>query len=237
MTTVKTYEEAVKRRLDLVKEALASGCLDPELYDVLVELNSAGFFTWQSCAGHTRGNGSHGSITFASPAYKKHSGEVESILWVLSKHGLEGIRLTPGKNNTTATFAPIGSQYTPHDRLLFKDPFDRDEAGQIPPIPDKCPSCDGADFWLNGEFYEVEDTMEWMCKKCQPKPFKKGSYYQTYKIRKRRKELPKLKLWEVEDQETGKTFLVRAKNEKNVYKRLGMSPYDDDCIVFIKRVK
>ncbi len=237
--TTRTYKEAVERRLNGLKEELESGCLDPELYDVLIELNSTGYFTWQSCAGHTRRDGSHGYIAFASPPYKKHSGEVESLLWVLAKHGLEGLRLRINDgHHTVATFAPIGNQYTPGDRLLVKDPYDCDEAGQIPPLPDKCPTCGGSDFWLNGEFYNDKDTMEWMCKQCQPKPFNAGMACMTPEIAKRRKELPKLKLWEVEDEGKKMPFRIRAENESSIYEQLGKDPYEnDDDWLFITRIE
>lgn len=231
---IETYEEAVKASADQVKEAMEADCLDPELYDILIDLNTGGYFTFDSCAGHNRGDGARGNIWFAGPALRKRSGEVESLLWLLAKHGLEDVRLEVKSGHTVATFAAIGSQYW---SLRDNHPEDFDFADDVPPRPEKCETCGESDFWLQGDPYDYTDTLEWMCKHCQPKPFNSDAACLTSEIVKRREELPKLKLWEVEDQEIRKTFQMRAKNQYNIYKRLGVSPYDNDCEVFIRRVK
>lgn len=232
MTTrpiTRPYEE-VKWRLGVLKEQLENGCLDPELYDILVALNNNGYFTASSCAGHTRGSTSRGSISFAGPRIFKGWQE-EILLWLLQSHELKDIKLEVGKNGyTTARFASIGSQY---GNNLYDNPSEEDDYySHVPPRPEKCETCGKSDFWLQGDPYDYKDTLEWMCKQCQPLLFNSDRACLTPEIAKRREELPKLKLWEVEDWETGKTFPMRAKNEHNIYKRLA-APAD----VFIKRVK
>lgn len=235
-------QKFIDQELYWLKENYKSGNLDPELYPVLVELNSAGFITHQSCAGHSRDNGECGCIEFRGE-YKKHSAGIEGIMWILAKHGLEGIRFYPGLG-AEATFGAIGSQYGPGDLMTAIDPSEGDEAGQIPPIPDKCPTCGKADFWLHGGVYEFDQTLEWMCKNCQPKPFNQNSQYITPAIRKRRLELPKVKLWEIERigndelHGTNKPYRMRAENENALFKKMGFDPYDDgDNFYDIKRIE
>lgn len=237
---IETYEEAVKARVDRVKEEMETGRLDPELYDILIDLNKKGYFTASSCAGHSRGDGARGSIAFATrEMYKaEYHIKAEGILYLLQSYSLNDIQLSKfrrrsGGPGTVATFEPIGSQYG--NGLYDTDWQDSDYCFDVPPRPDKCPNCGSSDLWIHGELYDIEDTLEWMCKHCQPLPFNSDRACLTPEISKRREELPKLKLWEVEDQGTGKTFQVRAKNQHNIYKRLGVSPYD--CEVFIRRVK
>ena len=172
--TTRTYEEEIKRRLDKLKEELEWGGLDPELYDILVGLNSKGYFTFQSCAGHQRGALAYGSINFAINGVPSKEG----LLWLLRTYGLKDIKLEfhyPYDDETeqiTATFAPIGSQYSAGDRLLLKDPYDWDAGHLCPPLPDKCPTCGGSGFWLKGDPYVRRPKLIWRCMKCQPRPFR-----------------------------------------------------------------
>lgn len=221
-------------RIDGLKEQMGLGCLDPELYEVLLALTKRGFYTCSSCAGHCEG--ARGGISFAM-GQKIKGRNREDLLWILQKYGLKDIELeTKGKYTTGVSFAAIpGSQYG--NDLYDKHWEDFDFSFSVPPRPDKCPTCGSPDLWIQGEPYDDTDTLEWMCKACQPLPFNSDRALLSPEIAKRREALPTLKLWEVEDQKTGKAFLIRAKKEKNIYKRLGMSQDDVYFKFFIKRVK
>ncbi|GAJ07051.1 unnamed protein product, partial [marine sediment metagenome] len=83
--TTRTYEEAVKTSVRWVKEEMEVDILDPELYDLLIDLNTRGYFTRKSCAGHERGNEATGHIEF----YDKVTGtDRENVYWLLQSHGL-----------------------------------------------------------------------------------------------------------------------------------------------------
>lgn len=228
-------------RVNRIKEEMEADRLDPELYNILIDLNSKGYPTCSNCAGHTRGDGAQGSISFATCKMSKAEYHIvaEGILYLLQSYGLKDIQLSKFKRNSNgpkieATFAPVGNQYG----LLYDTHWeDFDFSFHVPPRPDKCPTCGDSDLWLHGDPYDDEDTLEWMCKACQPLPFNSDRAFLTPEIAKRREELPALKLWEVEDQETSKAFPIRAKNEHNIYRRLGMSQDDVFLKFFIKRVK
>ncbi len=226
-------------RIDGIKEQMELGCLDPELYDVLLALTRRGFYTCSSCAGHRKG--ACGGISFCRQEIKGR--DMEDLLWILQRYGLKDIELkTEGRYTTGVSFAAIeGSQY---DRLIDnsdrgpEDWDDVDYCHSIPPRPEKCPACGESVLWLQGEPYNIEDTMEWMCKQCQPKPFNAGMACMTPEIAKRRKELPKLKLWEVEDEGKKMPFRIRAENESSIYEQLGKDPYEnDDDWLFITRIE
>ena len=234
-----TPDEYRQWRVSLIKEYEELGIIDYGLYDVLIALNKRGFSTCSSCAGHTRGE--RGSISFAR--YQEIKGRnLEDLLWILQRYGLKDIELkTKGKYTLAVSFVAIeGSQYRRYtdDMPLSEDTDYRDS---VPPRPESCPTCGKSDFWLQGEMYDIDDTLEWMCKNCQPLSFDNNNRaFVTPEIAKRRADLPKLKVWEVEDTKAGKTFLVGAKNEFNIYLYLGCVPGDDDWDYFrfnIKRVK
>ena len=93
--------------------------LDPEIVDLIIELNKAGYFTLNSCAGHhSKGRGKmRGYIAF------HHYDDKAGIIRILKAYGLTDIRIIDGVYGDTdkvtihdgdwciatlVSFAPIG---------------------------------------------------------------------------------------------------------------------------------
>lgn len=233
----KTFEKQVEWRLAGLKEQIELNCLDPELYDVLVALTNRGFFTYSSCAGHCRGE--RGDISLCSHEIKDRN--EEDLLWILQRFGLKDIEVHKnGKNTTGVSFAAIeGSQYRALNDMW--PPWeDADYGHDVPPKPEKCPSCGKSDFWLQGEMYDIGDTLEWMCKNCQPLSFERNDMkFQTPEIKKRRAELPKMKLFEVAHEGKKFPYRIRAENEMEACYQLGYEPfgYDNNDRPYFTRIE
>lgn len=242
MTTAEkpmTYEAMIRRFIKRLEEEEAASCLDVGLYEILLDLTKRGYPTDSSCAGHRRGKGAgRGLISFVSSELTP--GEKDNLLWLLPRYGLKDVKVALTGN---ATFAPMGSQY---NRLFDTRPQDFDICFDVPlKRPAECPTCGGSDFWLHGEFYDDEETLNWLCKTCQPLPFNQPTDCQTPAIMKRLKELPALKVWDISEfipNNNGKkgkgewkvTKRVEAKTRQAVFGKLGKSREDD---IIIQRVE
>ena len=112
--TIKTREEAKKFLIKQLEEE--KELIDPEIWDILVDLNRRGFITYQSCAGHRSiaepNRLNYGYIGFLRlDAYEK-----EGLIWVLQSYGLKGIKVEDITEDnywfqgeaTMATFNSIG---------------------------------------------------------------------------------------------------------------------------------
>lgn len=221
----KTLAEVGPREyvLDRLKEEEELLCLDEGLYDILVDLNSLGYYTWSSCSGHIK-KPSRGHISFCNHQVPNK----DTLLWLLKAHGFEDIKLDitgdKGDEYVEATFKAMGNQYG--NRLYDLPVEDSDTFLHTPPKPDKCLTCGKSDFWLQGETYVDDDTLEWMCKHCQPLRLNGNRKFRTPEIKKRRKELLKSKLWEVSEDSNKWPYRIHGKNEKELLERLGYDPYD-----------
>jgi hypothetical protein len=82
--------------------------IDPEIRNLVAELNTEGYHTDMSCAGHYDPNttkATRGWLMFSRPW------EQSGILAILAKHNLTGVRIGFAPNMPTilmATFDPIG---------------------------------------------------------------------------------------------------------------------------------
>lgn len=111
-----TEEEYRAWRVALIEENANLGVLDMELYDILITLNSKGYYTCQSCAGH-RLDG-EGFIEFATCDMSKMEYHcfVEGAYYLLQQAGLKDIQFTKfNKRNAIgpeikATFSSIGKR-------------------------------------------------------------------------------------------------------------------------------
>ena len=232
----KTFEEQLKWRLDGLKEQMDLNCLDPELYDVLVALTNRGFFTYSSCSGHWRGD--RGCISLCAHEIKDRN--EEDLLWILQRFGLKDIEVHKnGKNTTGVSFAAIeGSQYG--NGLYDMYPPDADYGFDVPPKPGECSDCGKSDFWLQGELYDIGDTLEWMCKHCQPLSFEKNDRgFQTPEIILKRATLPESKLFKVEHDGNKFPYQIRAENEMEALYQMGYEPFkpNDDSQPFFTRIE
>ena len=228
----RTFEEELKWRLDNLEYQKTRG-LDTGLYDVLVSMHNRGIFTYFSCAGHRQG--ARGYIRICSHEIKGKNRE--DLLLILMRHGLKDIEIiTNDKDTTGVEFAAIeGSQYRCDD--VFPILEDADYIDYIPTKPDKCETCGGAKVWIQGIYYVTDSTVEWMCQNCQPLSFETNNReIETPEIKKRRSELPVLKLWEVKKDEVSFPFQILAATAADIYDELGLDEFDDDNYLNIKRL-
>jgi len=210
----KNFEEWKAWRLQTLKDELDAFCLDSELYDVLHKLNSRDFFSYMSCAGHSRIPGKTGYVEFLDDYVGEDCNE---IIRLLESHGLKDIEFHNGEKSTV-NFAAIGNQYTPlHDNRYMDFDF-----CYYVPLKDKCPTCGDTDLWLWGEAYTRFSTMEWLCKRCEPKPFDVPFTFKTPEIMAKLESLPKLKTWDVELFDTDKAVRIEAENHFDICYKLGL---------------
>ena len=97
--------------MDSVEKALREeGNIDPEIFDLLVELNRSGYITSFSCAGHPGGDEwTGGGIVFSSsPLSRKRSlwlpDEKKFIRRLVSSYGIKGLKFdTEGQDRGVKT--------------------------------------------------------------------------------------------------------------------------------------
>lgn len=82
---------STKTKLKLPPKSMFRGLrLDPEIVELIIELNKAGFITYGSCAGHPSYSGEgmmRGYISFEGYNYK------EGLMKILKAYGLRNIRI------------------------------------------------------------------------------------------------------------------------------------------------
>ena len=112
--TIITREEAIKFFVRLLEDQ--KELIDPEIWDILVDLNRRGFITYISCAGHRSiaepNRLNYGYIGF----FRLNVYEKEGLIWVLQTHGLKDIKVKDiiadtdwyKGEATEATFDPVG---------------------------------------------------------------------------------------------------------------------------------
>lgn len=112
-----TEQEYTEWRIAVIDEQVRLKCLDMELYDILIMLNSKGYYTSQSCAGHSPEY--RGWIEFATSKMSKteYHGFAEGIYYLLQELGLKDIHVSRyngkeqgkfGRPDIRATFEPMG---------------------------------------------------------------------------------------------------------------------------------
>ena len=109
-----TEEQYRGWRISLIDREMQLKCLDPELYDILITLNSKGYYTCQSRAGHSPDR--TGYIEFATRNMSKAEYHyfVESAYYLLQELGLKDIRFSKFNGGSyeppkiEATFTRIG---------------------------------------------------------------------------------------------------------------------------------
>ena len=116
--TVKTWEEAKKfliKQLEDEKELI-----DPEIWDILVDLNRRDFITYESCAGH-RSIAEPNRLNYGYIGFLRlNVYEKEGLFWVLQSYGLKDIKVEDITEDnywfngpaTMATFDAIGKPIT-----------------------------------------------------------------------------------------------------------------------------
>ena len=100
-------------------------CIDPEIRDVVIDLNGKGYHTSMSCAGHrspSTTDATRGFLSFIEPW------DVDGIADVLESHNLGNIRIGYSKIDPRdipvyllATFDPIGRQREVWNPIERKD--------------------------------------------------------------------------------------------------------------------
>ena len=98
--------------------------LDPEIVDLIIELNKAGFSTYMSCAGH-RSTGPGKGMLRGFIGFKRCN-DKEGITKILEAHGLRNIRVEDQMENcddykgkaTMASFDPIGEPRTGGEDII-----------------------------------------------------------------------------------------------------------------------
>jgi hypothetical protein len=85
--------------------------MDPELKQVLIALNDAGFRTISSCAGHPNVPFPRGSISLSAKQYSQQ--EQNEVKRILARYKLPDLKIEFSPSGSTEfTFAPIGRPKT-----------------------------------------------------------------------------------------------------------------------------